>query len=223
MMNSKNIVIGVAVAALVAGGAYFALGRGDDTSNSDTSTNTSVSTEQASSDAPSFSPKSTENISFSATFESEGEKAEDNLVGTLKNDGKGSFQFSATTADSGEVEMYMLSDGSVVSCQSGLCFKSPVNTQTDIDRSDFTLSDDEISKYQSTANYDGTASCPAGTCNVWSYTDEEGALTKVFVSRDTNLVSKLEASDAASKISMVFTYEDVTITVPANVQEIPTE
>jgi hypothetical protein len=218
MNNKRNMILGLVVAvAVIGGGVFFMQNRDSEKSE------TASSSQQASSNTPTFNPKSTEDVAFTAEFVSTDTATAENTTGVLKSDGKGTLQISASTVESGDIEMYMLSDGSSIACQDGVCYKTPISPETDTTRDDFNLTQSEITKYQSTAKYEGEADCPAGKCYVWSYIDDENTNTKVYIEKDTNKVSKVEGSDATTNFSMTLKYDNVSITIPTNVVEIPTE
>jgi hypothetical protein len=212
----NKTIIGFLVAAIVGGGAFFMM-KGDNTSDTASIASLASNVAQQSKTAK-FAPENTTNSPFTAVMSSTGSGV-DGMKGTLKSDGMGNVHFTGMIGTQ-NTEFYILKDGSNIFCTAGNCFSSNVATGTQ-SAAEFNVTDEDIVSYQDKATQLGEESCPTGKCTVWQIADGEED-TKIYIDNSTNRVSKVSGKLSGDTFEMIYTYEPVTITIPTNVQTIPT-
>ncbi len=222
-MKSKLIALLIAVVIIAGGAGAYVLSqdKDDSASNSNETTQTNNDAEKkSSSDARSFNPLATVDESFSAMLTVTDVDGVEEMTGVINRDAAGNTKFSGT--QEGEtVEFYVTTDGKYIVCQAEDCFSLTGGT-VPFDTSDFTASEADIAKYKETAKYIDDVDCKSGTCESWEYVDEEGSTVNIYINKEDRKVSEVNGSDEnGSKVKIVYTYEDVTVTLPENVQEIP--
>ncbi len=219
-MNKTKL--GIIIIVVVAGGlATWSLTKKDtkqqDNAVQTTQTANSETTAEQSSETPSFDPKATKDRAFVATLEG---TSSNNVVltGTIESDGKGTVHFSGTQAGD-SVEYYLDASQAFIFCQEGKCYRYGAN-QSGLNIGDYEVSDEDIAKYKESATYVGTESCTTGTCEVWQYKDEEQTDTKIYINKNTKLVSEVVGTKDGDTFKVVYEFKDVTVTLPTDVQEI---
>ncbi len=214
-MNKNKIVLLILGLILVGGGVTYIL-TSKETSSSPTNETPKSETASTESSTPVFGPTGTTGKSFIATIEGKSSDATV-ITGTIESDGKGQVHFSGTQGGD-NAEYYLDSNQAFIFCQNGSCFRYAVN-QSGLNVGDYELTDEDIAKYRDIAEYEGTIACDAGMCEVWKYNDE-GADTKIFIDKETKLVSQVVGVKDGDTFTITYAYKDVTITIPSNVQEI---
>ncbi|MDZ7786253.1 MAG: hypothetical protein U5L95_03990 [Candidatus Saccharibacteria bacterium] len=215
---SKGMIIGIIVAVLGIGGsvAYFVTRNNGEESGSQT---TAQEDEQSaeSGDAPTFDPAATSGQDFVATMNGTTTEGEE-FNGEIEYDSNGSTHFTGTTAGE-QVEFYTTANRYVL-CTAGNCFE--YGDQSSLPSTpDYNYNEEDFSDFRDTANYQGRQSCPAGTCNVWEIT-EDGTTTTVFIT-DDQTVSQAKTSGTGGEFTITYEYRDVNISLPQNVQSVPTQ
>lgn len=209
---SKNLIIGLIVALLIlvgGAGAFFVLNNNDDSSNTES---TASSNEQL----PFFNPAATAGESFVATMT--GTTEDKSYTATIEYDGSGNAHYTGQFEDE-TFELYMLGERNII-CNGGQCIETPNTTgASPVDRDLFDISDEDLTEYRNNALYQGTQDCPAGKCEVWqiSVEDYTGLL---FVSEDGQ-ISKATGEAAGGSFEIIYSYEQVTVSAPENIQTIP--
>lgn len=212
---NKRLIVGVIVVFVLIGGGVFFATRGDDKNK--TSTNSSQNTTgQQASDSGSFAPVSTEGQPFSAIISVDNKES-----GTIQSDGKGKTSFSSTT--DGQTTRVVYTSDTYYVCNGDTCYKYAIGASSPVsfNPSDYTYTKDQLSTYKNTAANKGRQSCPAGTCDVWSVT-ADGSTSSIFIDTKTNRISQVEGSTGGQTTKIVYSYQAVTIDVPANAQTLPT-
>lgn len=217
---SRNVLLAIIAIVIVLGGigAYVV-------SNKDNQSNDS--TEQASDDGatgeqqndndnePVFSAKATAGEPFVATMS--GTANESSIAATIRYDGKGNSHYSGVS--NGETSEFYNIDGQYIFCSEGQCFASPTSTGLPISSDQYEYDDEDVSAWNEIAVYKGKQSCPAGSCDTWEVS-QEGYVGTIFIAGDGR-ISRTNWVGEGSSMTMDYSYEDVTITAPENVQTIP--
>lgn len=214
---NKRLLIGAIVVLLVGGGAaaYFVT-KDDDTSTPATS---QIGNNQPTAN-PAFNAASTEGLEFKATISTAiGGQATES---TIEQDDKGNTRYVAS-AGGRQMEIIYTSDA-YYSCQGNNCVKFPVSQSSNsgFNPSDYTYDQSKLAGYVSGAAYKGQKSCPSGTCDVWSI-NTGGSTSTFYIDSTTKRITQVESTIAGSSTKIVYDYANVTITVPANAQTVPTQ
>lgn len=210
----KKIILAT-IAILIAAGGYLVLS-GTDERPSTTQTNNS-NTPTAISEAE-FNPLPI-NESFIATVAIT--NSEESYTGTLENDGKGTTRFSTTT-NGASIDFYYLESGYIV-CQNSECYTMPDTTSATggFDVDEFSFKSDDIDKIRSTSTFVTTQPCDSGSCNVWSFTDEEGNSGTMYIAVDSSKIVKIESNNTDnSSATITYSYEPVDIKLPETTKEL---
>lgn len=213
-MNKKLVIGLVAAGVIAAAGAVYIFTRdnGNETDNgSPAGTNQNAGT-------ATFNPIATDDLSFEAELSGivEGEQ----YTATILHDGEGTTKYTSAV-DGNTVEFYVTGD-TFISCQDDMCMRFPAADQDDMfDQDRYSYNEDDFTRFRESASYQGKQSCPAGTCDVWEVEDEDAEYTtQVYLTGDRR-VSKLTTSGGDDSFEIVYTYKDVSITLPQNVQSFP--
>lgn len=222
MNKNMKIIVGVVVLALVGGGIYFATQNKDDSTNNSENTSQNQSTEnqnQSSSEQQaSFAPLSTKNTAFVATFTTSDPSQQGALV--IESDGKGTSRLTVTRNNEKTTTIY--TTDAYYLCQGDNCIKYPIaSANAGQNPAQYDYDESDIAAAKNSAKYQGQQSCPAGTCDVWVVTEEDGHTTSVYVDTKTKRVSQVEAEHDGEKTKIVYEYKAVTINIPTNAQSIP--
>lgn len=110
-------------------------------------------------------------------------------------------------------------DDEYISCQNDTCFSLPTG-ENGVDTSTYAFTEETLEEYRNDAEYKGESDCPAGTCDTWAITRDDGTNVTLYITSDGK-ISKAEGSVNQSSFSAVFSYEPVTITRPENVTASP--
>lgn len=216
-MNKKVLIGIIILAVIVVGGvsAYF-LTRSDDAQNSKSSNSQNVDQQNmANNGAQSFDPAATENVSFTAVLT--GTSNGQTYTANLEHDGKGSSKYSGSNG-SAPFEMYLINK-EYITCTGGTCIKLSSASASPVNEGTYNFSQEDISNFRNSSTYLGKADCPAGTCDHWQSIKENETID-FYVASD-NKISKANGKIGDTTFEIVFTYKDVVITPPANVQELP--
>lgn len=216
-MNKKVLIGIIILAVIVVGGvsAYF-LTRSDDARNSTSSNGQSVDQQDAANNgAQSFDPAATANVSFTAVLT--GTSNGQTYTANLEHDGKGSSKYSGSNGNA-PFEMYLINK-EYITCTGGTCIKLNGSAASPVNEDTYNFSQEDISNFRNSSTYLGKADCPAGTCDHWQSV-KENETVDFYVASD-NKISKASGKIGDTNFEIVFTYKDVVITAPANVQEFP--
>lgn len=216
----KQAVVGLVVAAVVAvGGGVYVITKNKEEKGA-TSTSGSTANTQEISHTEAFAPKVTANTSFEAKLS--GSTAEGNAyVGTIAVDTKGNSKYSGEQ-DGKTFAMYTI-DGSYIMCSDNTCYKLPSaqNGAQPVSSDQYEYNEDDYRRFSTSAVHKGSVSCSSGTCEEWEITDNGQRITMLLDNQKrVNTVSGTSSNGTTYKIE--YTYKDVTITAPTNVQTIPT-
>lgn len=221
---SRNVIIAAVVGLLVAGGIVFwvVAGGGDDseTVNSTESASESAGSEEAASgDGVQFSPLNTVESDFTATVATETDQG--NYNGSIEYDSEGFWRYVGS-AEGQEAEIIVTPDA-YYSNTGGQWIKIPAtsNSELGFDLEAYEVTEEELTDFRDILDYKGKADCPAGTCDLWEATEYQGNDMLQFYVDSSNRINQLVSDSESGKITIVYTYEDVSITVPTDVQEIP--
>ena len=215
---TRRMIVGVAVAAVLigGGGAAYMLTKDDDNGSSQ---NTSQSENQSGDNQNAFNAASTEGLEFKATISTtSGGQA---TQATIEHDDKGSTRYVAS-AGGQQTEIIYTSDAYYM-CTSGSCYKYSLSQTPGVNFNpkDYEYGADKLEGYKSGAAYKGKQSCPSGSCDVWSVSGG-GGTTTLYVDAGTKRITQVETSISGATSKIVYDYTDVTITIPANAQTLPT-
>jgi len=225
MTKISNKAIGILVALLVIGAGTFAYFAAQDTpdNNEESSNSQNQSASNGQEALATFDPVLAEGVSYVATISgtSEGQPVQ----GTIESDGQGNSKFSFSQGEESG-DLYLTSEATYSCSKNEGCVKfDRTNGNTNgfdeaLNPSRFDYSEEDFKSFKDQATYEGRQSCPAGTCDTWTVVDEQGYESKIYLD-DSNRVSQVEGKDETSNITLTYEYRDVTITPPANAQEIP--
>jgi hypothetical protein len=164
-----------------------------------------------------FNVASTLGESFTASMT--GTTEDKTYSATIEYDGMGNGHYVGQF-DEGSYELYILGERYVI-CSENQCIETPnFSDASPIDATAFEFSEEDLNSYRDSALYKGTETCPDGTCDVWEISIEEYS-GKLYVTEDGR-ISKATGAAAGGTFEIVYTYEEVTITPPENIQTIPT-
>lgn len=165
-----------------------------------------------------FSIASLANHSFKATFSGTIQDTSFNAV--LKHDAQDNVQY--TVSSNGDSTDIIVNSDGYFSCQNDVCYKYPSNStiSASFNPDDYTYTGDGVDRLEDLATYEGKQDCPAGICDVWA-TIENTFTTRLFISTADRRISKVVSSDGTDSTTIIYSYEDVTVTKPTNIQEVP--
>lgn len=208
---SRSVIIGAIVIMMLGGGAATYVLTKDDDKNKEGSSQTS-----SGSNNNTFNPASTENLEFAATITAEGAPQ-----ATMEHDDKGNTRY--VTAQGGQQMEIIYTSDAYYSCQGGSCVKFPITQSgnTGFDPSAYTYDEAKLAGYGN-PSHKGRQSCPSGTCDVWEVS-AGGVTSTLYVDSDTKRITQVEGTVAGKTSKIVYEYKDITITVPANAQTLPTQ
>ncbi len=220
-MDKKSLlVIGSGVVIVIAAVTGILLTREDSSPQPESM----VSTTQENKSTPqqnngkTFSPALTGDASYEATITGSDEDGQP-YSGTFKNNGAGIAQFS--TEIDGESADFYYADNSYIFCQGADCFKVPAESgEVPFDLDTFEFSSSDVETYKGTATFIESASCPAGTCDVWSYTDGP-ASGKLYLDSENRVSQLVTADENGAEVKIVYDYRAVDVVLPENIQELP--
>ncbi|MDZ7744807.1 MAG: hypothetical protein U5K77_03585 [Candidatus Saccharibacteria bacterium] len=225
---TKQQLIGLFAGLIIVVGGVFAYMyfTGDDV------TNQQNQEEQATTDnndrqtpEPGFNPVDTEEVAYIATISGSDEDGE--ISGTIESDGQGSIVYKFT--DNGtSSEMYVTPDGTYA-CQDGSdCVKfsnnneDSANSASPFNPDRFNFNEEDYNDFRDIATYEGSSPCSSGTCDVWSYVDEDtNTDTTTYIDNSSNRIVRIESDEANSSFVIEYDYDvSVTITPPENAQDL---
>jgi hypothetical protein len=211
-MNKRLVPIAIAV-LVVGGGVGFALTRGD----KDSKPNTSSSSKPASA----FDVVSTKGVSFVATIEvSSGNTT---ISSKMESDAKTGAIRYVSSAGGQSVNFIYTSDAYYMCQSSDTCYKYPLGqgNGASFDPKTYEYSDAKIAEYRAGSSYDGKKACSTGTCDVWKIKSGENE-SVVYVDTKTKRVVQMEGTSAAGLMKITYDYrDDISVTIPTNVQTLP--
>lgn len=209
---SKQAIIGIVVAVVIIVGGAGIYG----VTRSDSDTDDHMDHSHHDSDHMEFAPYSTLGYTFEATFSGGKDNAE--TRSTMTKDAEDNFKLVSTAGGAESVFYYV--DEQYVSCSAGRCVKVPNSNNIDTSAKRYAYNDSEIEEFKKTAQYVGKADCSSGSCDKW--TAERDGVTTTFLIDDRGRINQASGKDGDTVFKVDFTYKDVpTITLPANVTEIP--
>ncbi len=213
-MGERGIIITGAVALLVIVGgavAYWQLSEDD----SDPGTGQQTSSPDI---APAeFTVEATSTASYRADIIVTRTSDETTFDGELLHDEQGNTQMTGTAGDD-TLTTYFI-DGDYITCQDDTCFALPNNDDTVVDKDQYEYGEDQLADYRESATYLGKRDCPSGTCDAWQV--ERDDVDATFYVTSNGRISQVTGTSDDAEYEVTYSYQDVTITRPANVQEFP--
>jgi len=218
---SKNLIIAIVAGVLVVGGgaAYFVMR--DDSSTETTSASSSV-VESQDTDATAFNPVNTTENDFVATFVTQSENGEI-IEATARYDAENTTWEYKAIAEGQQVEAIFTPDA-IYTNANGQWVKVPSTSGDNIgfNTEDFEINEEDRADFQSNLIYMGEANCPSGTCDHWQAENFQGNDTLSFyLEKQTNRVNQISSVTDGRTITITYSYEDVTIEIPTDFQELP--
>lgn len=196
---------------IVGGGAAYMLTREDDSAPAGSSQ------EAGDASAASFNPTSTEELEFKATIATQ--KDGQTMTATLEHDDQNRSRYVSNLG--GQQTEVIYTNDAYYTCQAGgTCIKFPISQSANsgFDPSAYNYDQSELAGF-SDRSYKGKKDCPSGTCDVWEVT-AGGFTSTLYIDSRTKRITQVEGNIAGANSKIVYDYTDVTITVPANAQEI---
>ncbi len=217
---SRRMIVGIIVAVVLIGGGVAYVATKDNEDSDKNNTNTSQTGSNSGSSTNTFNPASTEGLEFKATLTTTSTSG--TTEATIEHDDKGNTQYTATT-NGQQVKIIYTSDAYYM-CTGDSCIKYPSSQSSNsgFNPSDYTYDQSKLSGYKNGAAYKGQKSCASGTCDVWSVS-AGGFTSTIYVDSATKRITQVDSSIGGNSTKIVYDYSDVTITVPANTQTIPTQ
>lgn len=232
-MNKKKLIIvaSVVLALLVIGGVFWVVrGKGNNKSSSspltDSSSDKQSSSEkttqkQSPSGQTTFNPLPLTDIEFAATLTTA--TANGGSVNASMEYDKDNNAWRYTGQSNGvKIEAVYTTDAYYMNA-AGNWMKLPLSQGTQaFNPGQYKYDQATIKDFQAKVQNKGTQSCPSGTCQVWEIANYQGN-DKITFYTDTssNRISQVVTESSAGKSTIVYTYKDINVTVPANVTEAP--
>lgn len=215
-MKKALLIGGAVVLVLAAAGIGFLLfGNNSEDSGSSNQNEQQAETNQ---NDNLFSAVPTDDLEFEATLS--GETGDTSYEAVILSDGEGNSKYSGQS-NGEQFEMYSLNDGSSIVCNGGTCFKvNGSEAQTPVSADQYEYTGDDLTNFRDMVEYQGEASCPAGTCSVWRY-DENRAVVEIYLADDGKISKLTTTSQDGDKFEIEYEYKEVSVTPPANVRSIP--
>lgn len=215
---NKKILVAAAALVVVGGGAAFALTRPDKTNKDQASQQTSA--EDDSTVNANFDPLTTGDTSFVATIDTtnEGQTTTGQMEYDKNND---ALRFTSTSGE--EVSVLVYTKDAYYFCQSeDTCYKAALSqsSNSSFDRGLYEYSAEEIAAFRNTASYQGKRACPSGSCDTWKVS-ADGYDTTLYIDAGSKRITQVEGTSSTGTSKIVYDYKDVTVTPPANAQELP--
>lgn len=219
-MSRRKIIGIIIVLVLIGGGAAYFATKDSDNDSDKNKANSSQTSSNSGSSTNAFNPASTEGLEFKATLTTTGTTG--STEATIEHDDKGNTRYVAS-AGGQQTEIIYTSDAYYI-CTGSNCLKYPASqsSSSGFNPADYTYDQSKLSGYKNGAGYKGQKSCASGTCDVWSV-NAGGFTSTIYVDRTTKRITQVDSTIAGNTTKIVYDYSDVTITVPANAQTIPTQ
>lgn len=218
---SRNLIIAIIAGILVLGGGVLFYAMQSDTQSNLTESTTPQNQEEQSTNTAEFDPANTLENDFEATIATEADNVSFNASVEYDKDTK-SWRYVAENSDQ-QMELIVTSDA-YYSKVNGNWIKLPTSGEanTGFDADAYEVTAEELADFQSRSSYEGEASCPAGTCDLWVVENYEGN-TKLsfYVDKETNTINQLITESDRGTNTITYTYKDVSVEVPENAQEVP--
>lgn len=234
-MNKKKLIIvaSVVLALLVIGGVFWVVkGKNKDSSSSsqanshsDQQSPSQKSSQKSQKQSPSgqttFNPLPLADTEFAATLTTA--TANGGSVNASMEYDKDNNAWRYIGQSNGiKVEAVYTTDAYYINA-GGNWMKLPLSQGTQaFNPSQYKYDQATIKDFQAKVQNKGTQSCPSGTCQVWEIANYQGN-DKITFYTDTssNRISQIVTESSAGKSTIVYTYKDINVTVPANVTEAP--
>jgi len=219
---NKNAIIALAIGVLVVAGGVFAfISSNSDDSNSTNSSETNPSSDSASN--PLGLDLASIDGSYRVTITNTANGSTNNVVTEIDTNGNTKSTITSNGANSSFI--FVNNETYVENPSDGTWLKFPANdSATPVSANDlnvgYTKSDiDDLAGLNIVDQ--GTGPCSAGTCRVYSKTDEGGDSGTIKVDTKTNRLSDVELNSTdGGSIQMVYDYAaDINITAPENYTE----
>lgn len=213
--NSK--IVAVLLLLLIVGVAAWLLTKNSsDKSSTLTPASTSPATAKT---ANAFNPLATSGSSYQATITTTA--AGTTSTATMAFDKTtGNVQYTSTAG--GQTISIVYTKDAYYLCQTPTsCIKYATGQGTaSFNPASYEYTDAQLAGYRAGASFHGKQSCPAGTCDVWQVTNA-GYTSSLFVDTKTKRISQVQATTAAGTSKVVYNYQNVSVTVPANATTVP--
>lgn len=219
-MNKKMIIILSVVALLVLGGVGFALFSGGDETNTNTDNQEPAAANESQQDGPNVNVVEESYVMEVTTTSMDGSQS----VASITVEDSDTYRVVVEGEDGGE----FIYDGDTFYTkatndeQYSAFDLSEFNTDLGTSFATAYLQDQDLIGIYSSADFVGTQSCAAGTCDVYEYTDPETgdqATVKIADGR----ISEIESTnpDSGETVSVVYRYdESVDIQIPTDAETI---
>lgn len=217
-MNKKVLIAAVAL-VVVGGGAAFAMTRPDKKAN-DSQAAQQTSAEADSIDNMAFDPLATGDSSFVAIIDTttDGQTTSGRMEYDKDND---ALRFTSTSGEETSVLVY--TQDAYYFCQTeDTCYKAALSqsSNSSFDRRLYEYSAEEIAAFRNTAAYQGKQACPSGSCDTWKVS-QDGYETTLYIDAGSKRITQVDGASASGTTKIVYEYKDVTVTPPANAQDLP--
>lgn len=206
---NRNLIIGLVAAVVVGGGIWAYLANQDDEA---TSNDTNQS--QQDGENPAFNATSTADLDFVGTISGSGQ--EGTIVFEYDKD-TDSIRYIATSADGSEIQTITTPDAYYAQAN-GQWIKYPTGTDSGFNPDNYQYTADELATYQGSA-YQGTQDCASGTCHVWRYNAGNTEST-LLIDTSTGYIVRVSSVVGDQTSAIDYEYKEVSITAPADAQEI---
>ncbi len=232
-MNKKKIIIISVIVALLVLGSIFWITKSKNNKNSSTQSNSSSDKEsssekssqktqkQSTANATTFNPLPLSDTEFAATLTTA--TTNGGSVNASMEYDKDSNAWRYTGQSNGiKIEAIYTTDTYYMNTGDSW-IKLPLSQGTQaFNPSQYKYDQATIKDFQSKVQNKGSQSCPSGTCQVWEITNYQGNDKITFyIDTSSNRISQLITESSAGKSTIVYTYKDITVTVPTNVTTAP--
>lgn len=164
-----------------------------------------------------FNPKPTSGLAYEGVFTYSSSAANDMI---FKNDGKGNkmVEVKNSAAPNSAMTIYQF-DKELIQCAGTACSQMTSNVGVNVfDSSSVDYSPEKIASFARIAKEDGTEKCGDMTCVKWNAAVEP--FTYIFyIGKDDNKIHKIDGKSSTVNWEINYTYKDIVITKPADVQQ----
>lgn len=214
--RTKHFFGVIVILGVVSGGALLFLADGNDRVQSDKEQTTGTASNELS-----FNAQPTAETAFVATVE--GEVDDEPIEATIEYDGGGSTRF--TSKHEGEKQEVIITPSAAYSCSGDECtrFEDAGAANPLFNPGDYIYTEEEVQSIEKSAIYVGEKECPDDICHVWELHNETTTeISNIYVSKNNKLISQISGTSKNSEYTVIYKYQDVTITVPTDAASMPT-
>lgn len=217
IVTKKLAILVIVVIAATGVIGYVGLRSKDNAKNAVTGTSNKPNSEKSTGNV--FDALGTNGMSYVATITTtSGDKS---VAGVMESDAKtGAIRYTATT-NGKEVQMIYTKDAYYICQTVDKCYKYPLGQGSAFDPKNYSYDASKIAEIKNSVKSLGTSNCPTGTCSVWQ-TTSGNYQGKVYIDAKTKRIVQAENTTSTGTSKIVYDYKDVSVTAPANAQELPT-